>query len=149
MLLCAPGGMGTLYQLVRTCQHWFTRTWRLVIFLISLLGFWISVTTVGCRAGCAYVISSSYKAWILRLEQASLGRDTLHASPQFPTRGTNASCMIKKRRTQKPVPDFSGLLPKHTFFLFLFLLLLLTVNIACYLVSWIRKLQGGSQTPTP
>lgn len=86
-------GWGILHQLVRTCQHGFMQTWRLGMLLISLLGFWISVTMVDCIAEC---INSPWKPWISRLEQASLGRDILHASPQFPARGENASCMIKE-----------------------------------------------------
>lgn len=32
-------GEGMLYYLVRTCQDWFMQVWKLVMFLVSLLGF--------------------------------------------------------------------------------------------------------------
>lgn len=58
------------------------QTWRSVMFLVLLLVFWIPVTMAGRVVGCAHPISLP---WVLRSEQASLSRDTLHASLQFPS----------------------------------------------------------------
>lgn len=62
------------------------------VYLVSLLGFWVSVP----MAGYACMTSPSYKPWTLRLSCffcSSLGRDILHISLYFVSKMYKKVCV--------------------------------------------------------